>query len=151
MSEINCGNCTSACCRGNMVVQLTNDEVSFMLRGGNRFLTVAQSADHDREEVLYPVGHETDAETGKIKFLALKGNEYEPLAKGLGRYILKNDCTYLEYDQDGNTYCGVYEDRPALCRDFEMGGAKCQAMRILHGVDSPPSGSVTQITFSETR
>ena len=138
MSEINCKNCQAACCRANEIVSLTLEEASFMLRGGNKLITVAQPSDHDREKVLYPRGHELDEETGRIIFFAEKGNEYEPLAAGLGRYVLTTDCAYLRTDESGWDYCGAYDERPKVCSDFEVGGEKCQIMRVLRGVDPVP-------------
>jgi len=110
-----------------------------MLRGGNKLLTVAQPVDHDREGVFYPVAHRIDDKNPSAKtFILEKNREYEPLAAGLGRYVLPNDCTYLRTSDDGREYCGAYEDRPAVCRDFEVGGNKCQFTRVLRGMDPSP-------------
>jgi Fe-S-cluster containining protein len=36
-------------------------------------------------------------------------------------------CAALERD---TMLCGIYERRPAICRDFEMGGSECREERL---------------------
>lgn len=109
-----------------------------MLRGFNKLITVAQPADHDREKVIYPRSYKTDENNpNKRTWTVEKAREYEPLAAGFGRYILEGTCAYLEVSEEGWERCGVYENRPKVCQDFEMGGEKCRLMRSLRGVDEP--------------
>lgn len=124
-----------------MVISLTLLELSFMLKGGNKLLTVAQPVDYDRDKVIYPISWEQNPTTGQVKFFAEKGREFEPLAAGLGRYILQNDCVYLAEEESGWRYCSVYDERPAVCRDFVVGDQPCRTMRVLRGVDIPGPGS----------
>ncbi len=118
-------------------MSLSLEELSFMLRGGNKLLTVSQPTDHDRDDVIYPIGIEYDEDSPSVrKWLVEPGREYEPLEAGMGRYILMNDCAYLKVSEDGWEYCGAYEERPKVCQDFEVGGVKCVKLRLLRGVDS---------------
>lgn len=141
MSELSCQNCKAACCKGPETMELTIEEASFMLRGGNTLTTIAQPADHVREDVLYPQGWQMDEDDPTNPILAvplvLKGFEFEPLAAGLGRYTLWGTCKYLETTEDGWERCSVYDQRPNVCIDFPMGGQKCHLMRVMAGVDEP--------------
>jgi Fe-S-cluster containining protein len=116
-------------------MSLTLEELSFMLRGGNKLLTVEQPQTKDRENVIYPLGYEEYPDKpGVRKWLINPDNPYEPLAAGFGRYILLGNCAYLEVTEDGWERCGVYEDRPQVCRDFQMSSEKCVMLRERHGV-----------------
>jgi Fe-S-cluster containining protein len=110
-----------------------------MQKPGNKFLTIAEPAGRDRAEVIYPSGIQVNQERGTFNWLAERGNEYEPLPAGYGRYALLGACKYLEIDEAGWEYCGVYEDRPEVCRNFETASSKCQVLRIMHAVDPPPT------------
>jgi Fe-S-cluster containining protein len=119
-----------------LILSLSLDEASFMLRGGNKLITVAQPKNIDREEVIYPIGYETGEDSpNKRTWLLEPGREYEPLKAGFGRYILQGDCSYLQVSEEGWEYCGVYEARPEVCRTFEMGAEKCQLLRALRLVE----------------
>lgn len=152
MSEISCQNCEGVCCKGNRIIALTLGELSFMLRGGNKFVTVAPPVDFDREEVIYPteveyedVKHKTFGWQLRKTFFAPEGLEYYPLAAGFGRYIRENDCTYLVTDENGWQKCGVYEDRPQACQDFEEAGANCRFMRLEAGIDTSEQATLDLI------
>jgi Fe-S-cluster containining protein len=114
MSEISCQNCRAACCKGVplLTMQLTAIEVKFMRAGGNKFQTVAEPLDHDRDKVIYPVGMQIYQERGTFQWIVEKGREYEPLPAGFGRYALVGACKYLATTEDGWEYCSVYEQRP---------------------------------------
>lgn len=141
MGEVNCQSCSAACCKGPETMELTLEEASFMLRGGNTLITIAQPDDHDRENILYPQGWQMAPDDPTNPRLAqplvLKGSEFEPLAAGLGRYTLWGTCKYLETDTDGWERCGAYDQRPNVCKDFPVGSQKCRLMRVMAGVDEP--------------
>ena len=137
MAEISCENCTSACCRADTLVELTLEEVSLLIRGGTKLLTVAMPSPHDRDDVIYPIGHEYDPDTGNRAWILEKARPFEPLAANMGRYILATDCAYVGTNEVGQSICTIYEERPAICREFEMGGDKCQRIRENRGVEIP--------------
>ncbi len=45
-------------------------------------------------------------------------------------------CTALEPTADGKMPCGIYENRPSICRKFEAGSDKCHALRRIYGYES---------------
>lgn len=117
-------------------MQLTAEELAFMKAGGNRFMTVADPVDHDRQEVLYPAGIQVYPDRNTFSWLAEQGREYEPLAAGFGRYAIVGACKYLATGEGGWEYCSVYEQRPGVCQDFEVGSRKCMELREVHGVSN---------------
>ena len=137
--EISCDDCNAACCRGNPVLtmQLSLKEVKFMKKGGNRIQTIVEPAGHVQEKARYPIGANIDPIRRTVRWIYLKGKETEPLPAGMGRYALFGECQYLETDENGHEYCGVYDNRPQVCRDFEMGGDKCQTFREREGLGTP--------------
>jgi hypothetical protein len=48
---------------------------------------------------------------------------------------MENDCAYLVTDESGWVHCGVYHERPAVCRDFVMGSDACRQMRATEGIE----------------
>jgi Fe-S-cluster containining protein len=151
MSEISCQNCTAACCKGPLVMELTLEEAAFMLRGGSKLTTVAQPADHDREKVIHPVGElSSNADSNLHRWVLEPGMEYFPLPAGLGRYILRGACGYLHTSEEGWQYCGAYDSRPKACRDFTVGSDGCRVLRIRQGVDEMPPDP-EPVAFTESR
>jgi Fe-S-cluster containining protein len=130
-----CTSCVAACCKGPILMQLSNPEYKAMSGAGNTFVTIAKPADHDREQVPYPYAMQINEQRGTQQFLFEKGRETEPLAAGLGRYMLIGACKNLVIPPFGIELCGVYETRPEVCRDFEVGGQTCELLRIVHQVD----------------
>jgi Fe-S-cluster containining protein len=138
MAEVSCQNCVAACCKGNplLTMQLSTEEVAFMRAGGNVFQTVAEPADHDRDDVIYPVGMQVYPDRGTFQWQVERGREHEPLPAGFGRYALVGACKYLETDANGWERCSVYDQRPAVCRNFQLASPKCLTFRIREGVDT---------------
>lgn len=64
------------------------------------------------------------------RFVIWDGNRafmrLEKIAEGLHR------CAALVVEHSGFT-CAVYENRPAVCRDLEQGGAACQGELVTKG------------------
>jgi Fe-S-cluster containining protein len=133
MGEVSCQNCTAACCKGPEIMELNSEDYTFMKRGGNILLTIAEPVNHDRGDILKPIGINFDRGTA----ILAEDHEYELLKAGLGRYMLLGECVYLETTTEGLEQCGVYENRPAMCRSFEMGGDMCRHIRVNAGVDAP--------------
>lgn len=44
-------------------------------------------------------------------------------------------CTALKTTADGKMPCGIYEQRPQTCRNFEAGSDKCHALRRIYGFE----------------
>ena len=44
-------------------------------------------------------------------------------------------CVSLETTADGQMPCGIYEQRPQTCRNFEAGSDKCHALRRIYGYE----------------
>jgi Fe-S-cluster containining protein len=114
-------------------MEMSAEDAKFMRDGGNLLASIAEPVDYDRHNVLKPIGMDFDRGTA----IVADGQEYELLRAGLGRYLLLGECVYLETTPEGLEQCGVYENRPSVCRDFEMGGDKCRNIRVNAGVDEP--------------
>lgn len=127
-----CNDCDAACCRANTILSLSFQEAALMTRCGNKLITVALPSSKDRTNVIYPFGAQFDPISNAWEFVLQPGNEYEPLAANLGRYMLLNDCKYLGVDETGWEHCTIYEDRPQVCQDFEPGGAACHLIQRVH-------------------
>lgn len=133
MSENLCMSCTGACCKGPITMSLDADEYEMMIEAGTELKTIAEPVDHDREEVIYPAGWAVDPKKRTMRMMVEEGNKYEPLAAGLGRYTMFGTCGNLK-EILGVEQCSIYDTRPQVCRDFEMGGPKCLLIRQLHGL-----------------
>ncbi len=133
MSEVSCQNCPAACCKGLplLTMALSDEEFGFMKAPGNIFLTIAEAVDYDRTEVLYPTGIAVYPDRGTFRWIAEEGRPYEPLAAGLGRHALCGACKYLTTDETGWEHCGAYDERPEVCRAFEVGSEKCLQLRAI--------------------
>jgi Fe-S-cluster containining protein len=55
------------------------------------------------------------------------------------RYLRRNvengACAALEGEVGGMVECGIYEQRPRICRAFEAGSDKCRALRRAYGIE----------------
>lgn len=134
MSEISCRNCNAACCKGTpfLVMQLSDSELAFMQDSGNVLQIIAEPKDYDRNDVRYPIGAQIHSSRGTLNWLYEKGRECEPLPAGFGRYALIGACKNLTTDEHGWEHCGVYDDRPEVCRNFGVATEKCVQVRLLH-------------------
>ena len=108
-----------------------------METGGSLLQTVAEPVSYDRNDVIYPIAVNIDAQRKTVRWIAEKDRPYEPLPAGVGRYMLFGTCAFLQTDGAGWEYCGAYENRPGVCRDFEEAGPTCQILRLRQGVDTP--------------
>jgi Fe-S-cluster containining protein len=126
---VDCAKCNpSACCMGNLVIQLSQDEAIRMTDTGNTLITVELPRPYFRKNVPYPIGYEND-ELGLTVALVEDGREHEPLEAGYGRFIMRDACTNLKTDMLGRTSCAIYEDRPKACADFVSGSDSCHKMQ----------------------
>lgn len=135
---ISCTNCEAACCQGG-TIELTLEEASFMIRGGNRLRTIAQPVDYDREEVFCPAICRPDP--GNPNQIRMLGTN-QPLAAGLGRYFMIGACAYLQPVEEGWQACSAYDQRPGTCKRFEVGESQCRILRETQGID--PMSEETQ-------
>jgi Fe-S-cluster containining protein len=115
-------------------MSLTDEEREMMEAAGTQLKTIAEPVDYDRDDVVYPSGWAIDREKGTMRMMTEKGRETEPLAAGLGRYTMFGTCGNLT-NILGVEQCGVYDNRPQVCRDFEMGGDKCDLFRMRAGLE----------------
>lgn len=133
-----CSKCNpSACCLGNTVMQLTDDEADFMRTSGNTLLLAVPATNYFREDAPYPIGYTLNADM-TAKLFVERGREAEPLEAGYGRYILLNNCTNLQVDLLGRTSCKRYDDRPEVCRTFTPGQPNCHKMQIRRDASPGP-------------
>lgn len=138
MSEVTCQNCSAACCKGPVTVELTAYEKEHLLGVGTDLYPIVEPVNFDRPYVAYPAGVELDDEGQLEKFLYVDGQRRsEPLDAGLGRYMLIGTCGFLKTDPAGWEYCSGYDDRPKICQDFEIGSLKCRLIRVVREVDVP--------------
>ncbi len=120
-------------------MELTAAEHESMAARGTTLQTIAEPVDYDRLNVLYPTALPIDEETQEADLSAAGSEELAPLAAGMGRYILHGTCGFLKTTDTGWEHCGAYRKRPAVCRNFAMGGSTCKLMRVMAGVDTPAS------------
>ena len=101
-----------------------------MVDAGTEFFTILTPVDYDRPNAYYPFGDGFDRVAGikELGILFLGEAMTEPLAAGLGRYMMLGACGNLQ-KVDGVEQCGIYEDRPQVCRDFKRGGPACGLFR----------------------
>lgn len=59
------------------------------------------------------------------------------IEKALWRDENDGRCVHLSGQLAGEVACGVYEDRPRTCRDFEAGSDRCFGYRRMFGVEPP--------------
>jgi Fe-S-cluster containining protein len=109
---------------------LTEEERLQMEGVGTVLHTIAEPVDYDRDDVVYPAGWAIDPKKRTMRMVVEPGRETEPLAAGLGRYSMFGACGNL-VTVLGQEQCRIYENRPQVCRDFEMGGEKCDLFRML--------------------
>lgn len=124
--EINCSNCTAACCRGGMAMPMTAHEAYTHRRKMALQMVVKPrtSAQTLTARVVDPEGRPTE-ETETIE-----------LPRNTGLYLLIQDCGYL----DGNI-CTIYDqaNKPKVCAEFEVASAACISVRAGRGVPAPES------------
>jgi Fe-S-cluster containining protein len=110
-------------------MELRLDELSHMLRGGNKLTTIVQPVKETR-----PVRVEEVVGTTVVQGVqcAVVRSEEMTLTEGHGWYRLENDCTYLEGKGVG-AQCTAYDQRPGICKEFTEGGQGClDAREILY-------------------
>ncbi len=115
-------------------MDLMAEEAESMRSAGTNLLSVEEPTDHNRVDAIYPASFQINPETETIQWLVEKGRECEPLAAGVGRYMLIGACGHLAKTDDGWEYCGNYTDRPRVCKRFEERGAKCVLLRKRAGL-----------------
>jgi len=53
-------------------------------------------------------------------------------------------CAALQQSEDGGFACRVYEQRPAPCREVQIGDDKCVQARARHGLPALPLAVLSQ-------
>lgn len=131
MAENLCMSCKALCCKGPATTMSLNEkEHRQMEDAGTTLFPIAEPVDYDRDDVPYASEWRVDLEEGTIEMVLEPGKETEPLRAGLGRYLMLGPCGNL-VEVDGVEMCGIHEERPEVCRGFEMGGEKCDLLRLL--------------------
>lgn len=126
-SEINCMECTAACCRAGMGMALSPAE---RVKHANVLMLKTIVEPTEEVRVVPPLSDQEDS------VVVLPGH---------GVYELREDCTYLM----SNNRCGIYfsPDRPEACSIMEEGSIPCLIARAHIGYnDSMPRG-VRQIVL----
>ncbi len=108
-----------------------------MIEVGTDLLTVAEPVGYDRKGVPHPRGETIDiAHLDELWERLKREGKVEPLAAGIGRYVMTGTCGALKKFLDWE-YCSNYENRPQVCRKLDMAGPLCLLMRFEHGVPIP--------------
>jgi Fe-S-cluster containining protein len=135
---ITCENCTGECCKGPRTITLTDDERDQMRSVGTRLLGVVEPKPYPRERAPYPPQdfdfRSVDPEILPETVASL--GVYNQLEAFRGLYIMDKQCGNLQQFL-GREVCMIYDDRPAVCREFEAGGTDCVLMRAQAGIDEP--------------
>lgn len=128
-AESPCSSCFGACCIGPQTMQLSQAEKDRLTAAGSILQSIAEPADYDRSDVIYPISFKINPSRRTIQWVMEAANPYEPLPAGYGRYMLFGACGNLKQNTDGTAECGIYDQRPKVCQDFEAGSPKCQRMQ----------------------
>ena len=110
VKHVSCGDCIGACCRGGMILPLTDVEARHLADNGTKLIRVSTALGFFRGRF------------GK--------------SSGSSEYLLDEDCTF--YNQQTNE-CEAFDspERPRVCSDFPVGGEVCRSERMHEGVDTP--------------
>jgi uncharacterized protein (TIGR03083 family) len=122
--EISCENCVAACCTAPVQMVLSRDEYR-----EHRHVM-------DLEVKLKPRDY-PQVWKGRKLIATVTGeqrvNEWESVVeRNHGVFLLRSGCAYL----DEHHRCTIYERRPQVCRNFEVGSAQCLNLRLRAGLDS---------------
>ena len=82
-------------------MELTAPEHAFMRNSGSILIPAAEPVDYDRTDVIYPMGIQISEDGLRAQLLVNQDHQFEPLAAGLGRYVLHGTCGYLRTNIDG--------------------------------------------------
>lgn len=146
-SEISCGSCVGACCQAGTRMPLNTQEARFMVESGANLVGIFPADDgFNWSEVVstWYVGQRSDrpnedwAEIRDDERLVI-GEAVRYLRKGIGMYLLSQDCPFLVEREDPQMrwQCMIHEDprRPRVCLTFVPGSVPCVEIRKSHGVD----------------
>ncbi len=122
-SEISCTNCVAACCRASTSMMLEHDEAY----RNRRSMSLGTLVKERNRPQLVGVPVEIIDADGR------RGREVRPmrLPPKTGFYLLLEDCGNLTEDN----MCGVYEERPNACANYQVGSQECLDARAVFGLD----------------
>jgi Fe-S-cluster containining protein len=63
--------------------------------------------------------------------------EFTAVDRWGGQVMARLDDGWCAALDRGTLLCGIYETRPGLCREYEMGGSDCQVERQKHSMEPP--------------
>lgn len=121
--EISCDNCVGACCKAAATLILNKDE-TYRHRRAMTTKVLLRPKDYPQQ---YPIDQEVLDKSGNRG----KQRVMMPVPRNYGLHILLTDCGNLTDDYR----CGVYEDRPGACVNYEVGSEPCLAARAAFGLD----------------
>ena len=136
--NISCNGC-GACC-SDMRLELTPVEAERMMSassGVGKFLSMFIISGHDcRVQALVQL-IQIEQDQGDYDAAEVFGKakaDIEKIKEGYDLYGVEGACGFLV---DGK--CTDYDNRPGVCRGFEMGGSECQVFRERSGIPVPVS------------
>jgi hypothetical protein len=120
-----------------MTIELEQQDFQQMSDAGTAFITIAEPAPYDRDDVPHPSGIPIDLDDVEqyVRRVQAEGQKF-PLAANLGRFVMIGSCGNLK-NFAGWEICSIYPERPNTCRKLEMGGGPCRLIRQDKGVDPP--------------
>lgn len=146
MIEISCEGCIGACCKSSfgtsVVMDLDKGEYSRLTEAGTDFLTLVDPEPYNRYNALMPYGEIVDPDTGTSELVFDRSAPGLLLMAGYGRYILRGACGNLA-EENGRAICMDYDNRPQVCRDFDVGGEECLDLRNRYGIEAEVSVQIT--------
>ncbi len=142
--ETLCGGCSGACCRRDVVLELSLEEAS-VLRDAGTELGGYILALFPEDEALIGAAYQTyedyfDAlamhprRRKRFRFPSAEENEARNLLtsrqEGRYAYLLETDCAFLD-DSVSPPLCTIYDQpaRPSTCGEFTVGGGGCKTIR----------------------
>lgn len=140
MSEVNCSECSAACCKGSTTIELSASEYEQMSQAGTDFLVVAEPVDFDRDNIVYPSGNFEINEKSQVAINLEEVTRVEPLAADLGWYVMLGECANLRRFM-GREIRGIYPTRPDACRAFQVGEFTCLLLRNQAGISGQATGN----------
>lgn len=126
-----CNNCVGACCRAGTAIELTERE-AYENRHQMTLSRLVEARRRQQQVIIQAEGFDADGRRVAVPTLMRISRDH-------GLYALTEDCGHLTDDNR----CGIYENRPQACRNYEVGSAACLGARQAAGLteSAPPESS----------
>lgn len=131
-TENPCFSC-GACCKNSWFERVSKSELQLLARRAPEVVEITRKSSHNPRAELSDL-HDDSSRLSGLRFMIVNDDS---------RIVsLKGNCS--EFGADGR--CQIYNQRPRLCVDMEVGGASCNKRRKLAGLPTiRPDGTVIPV------